>query len=88
MSDDVIERFDAAVARTKTLPKQPPAVQLDLYGLFKQASSGDVSGKRPGPFDVRGRAKWDAWKSRAGMTPEAARTAYIAYVDKLAGGAS
>lgn len=81
---DVKTRFDAAVARTKSLPNQSTTVQLDLYGLFKQATVGDVSGARPGMFDMRGRAKWDAWDKRKGMNAEQAMEAYVAYVEKLA----
>ena len=80
---DTKSRFDAAVATAKTLPPQSTTTQLELYGLFKQASSGDVSGARPGMFDLRGRAKWDAWHKRMGMTAEAAMEAYIAYVAKV-----
>lgn len=76
-------QFEAAIARTKTLPAQSTTVQLDLYGLFKQASSGDVSGARPGMFDMRGRAKWDAWDKRKGLTADQAMEAYIAYVATL-----
>lgn len=79
-------RFRDALARVKALPQQPSNVLLDLYGLFKQASDGDVSGKRPGVLDLRGRAKWDAWAARQGMTREAAMLAYAELVDRLCGG--
>ncbi len=68
------------------LGKQPPAVLLELYGLFKQATDGDVSGKRPGRLDMKGRAKYDAWASRAGMSREDAKAAYADRVDALAKG--
>ena len=80
---DLKSQFEAAIARTKTLPTQSTTVQLDLYGLFKQASSGDVSGARPGMFDMRGRAKWDAWEKRKGLTADQAMQAYISYVEGL-----
>ncbi len=76
-------KFDAAIAHSKTLPTQSTTVQLELYGLFKQASSGDVSGSRPGMFDMRGRAKFDAWEKRKGMTADAAMQAYVDYVANL-----
>lgn len=82
---DTKARFDAAVAKSKTLPAQPPANLLDLYALFKQASEGDVKGSRPGMLDIRGRAKWDAWEKRKGQSAEVAQEAYIALVEKLAG---
>ena len=80
---DTKSRFEAALAKSKTLPTQSTTVQLDLYGLFKQASVGDVSGSRPGMFDMKGRAKYDAWDKRKGMTAEAAMEAYIKAVDAL-----
>ena len=79
------EDFQAAMTRSKGLPNQPPAVLLELYGLFKQASTGDVSGKRPGMMDIRGRAKYDAWASRSGMSADDAMTVYIERVAELGG---
>ncbi len=76
--------FEAAVERSKSLPGQPTNVQLEMYGLFKQATVGDVEGSRPGMLDIRGRAKWDAWKKVEGMEAEEAMGAYIALVGKLA----
>lgn len=32
--------------------------KLELYGLFKQATEGDIHTKKPGVFDFTGRAKW------------------------------
>lgn len=76
--------FDDAVKRVQELPKRPSNdVLLELYGLYKQATVGDVSGKRPGLLDVRGRAKWDAWASRKGMAAEDARDEYVALVGRL-----
>ena len=77
------ERFEDASKRVKTLPNQPNDVLLNLYGLFKQATAGDVTGKRPGMLDLRGRAKYDAWASRKGMTQDKAKEEYISYVDSL-----
>ena len=78
--------FEAAAERAKDLPHQPNEVLLELYGLFKQATQGDVSGDRPGMFDFKGAAKYDAWEGRRGMTRDEARQAYIELVDRLSGG--
>jgi len=76
--------FDAAAARVKTLPATPtPDILLKLYGLFKQASEGDATGKRPGTFDFKGRAKFDAWAANKGMAKTAAMDAYVALVNDL-----
>lgn len=72
------EEFEAAVKRVNGLPSAPPNnVLLDLYGLYKQATVGDATGKRPGFTDLRGRAKFDAWVGRKGMSKDDAMRAYI-----------
>lgn len=38
---------------------------------------------RPGMMDFKGKAKWDAWKSKSGMTQEAAKEAYVAKVTEV-----
>ena len=57
---------------------------LGLYGLYKQATEGDVSGSRPGVFDLKGRAKFDAWAGRKGTSKDDAMKKYVALVGKLA----
>ena len=80
------EQFTDAQARVKTLPKMPDNDQLlELYALYKQATAGDVSGKAPGMFDLKGGAKHSAWSRKKGMSGEQAKTAYVKYVDKLLG---
>jgi len=80
------ETFESATERAKKLPHQPNDVLLELYGLFKQATTGDVSGEKPGMFDFKGAAKYDAWEGHRGMTSEEAMQAYIELVDGLAAG--
>ncbi|MFQ5979342.1 MAG: acyl-CoA-binding protein [Candidatus Heimdallarchaeota archaeon] len=89
MSEDVEARikgdFEVALDRVKNLPDQPPTTLLKLYALYKQALQGDVTGKRPGRLDFRGRAKYDAWASKKGLSREEAMKAYTALVEKLEG---
>lgn len=78
------ERFEDAQARVKTLSKTPSNDELlELYGWFKQATSGDAQGKRPGMFDLKGRAKYDAWASRKGASRDQAMESYVQVVDRL-----
>lgn len=80
------EEFQAAVDRVQSLPKTPSNdALLELYGLFKQATVGDVTGKRPGMMNVKGRAKYDAWAKRQGMSADAARAEYVRVVERLEG---
>ncbi len=83
---DLKGEFEAAAAASKTLPKRPDNdTLLRLYALFKQATSGDVSGPRPGGFDFVGGAKHDAWAKLAGTSTEDAMRAYVALVESLKG---
>ncbi len=59
---DLKAQFEQAQKDVKTLTKKPSNDDLlTLYSLFKQGSSGDVTGSRPGMLDMVGRAKYDAW---------------------------
>lgn len=80
------EDFTAAKDRVQGLAKRPSDRELlELYGLYKQATEGDVRGRRPGMLDVRGRRKYDAWAGRKGMSSERAQRAYVSVVERLAG---
>lgn len=56
---------------------------LKLYGLYKQATVGDVNTDRPGIFALKDRYKWDAWKANEGLSKEEAEQKYIELVDEL-----
>ncbi|MBC8081647.1 MAG: acyl-CoA-binding protein [Hymenobacter sp.] len=78
------EEFEAAAARSKELPSKPSnAVLLQLYSLYKQAAEGDVTGERPGGFDFKAIAKYDAWASLRGKTAAEARQQYVDLVNSL-----
>jgi acyl-CoA-binding protein len=83
---DLKAKFEQAVADSKTLSERPDnQTLLKLYALYKQASSGDVDGKRPGFTDMVGRAKWDAWNELKGTGSEDAMKQYVALIDDLKG---
>jgi len=76
--------FSDAQERVKKLSRRPSNPELlDLYGLYKQATDGDVKGSRPGMLDPKGRAKFDAWSSRKGMAGADAKARYVALVGEL-----
>ena len=76
--------FEAAVAASKTLSERPDnQTLLQLYALYKQATAGDVEGKRPGFSDMVGRAKYDAWAAIKGSGKDDAMQRYIALVNSL-----
>lgn len=78
------EQFAAAQADVQRLSEKPDnETLLELYSFFKQATEGDVKGDKPSAFDFKGRAKYDAWEAREGMSREAAMKAYIKLVNHL-----
>ena len=78
------EKFEAAVANSKNLSERPDnATLLKLYALYKQASVGDNTEKKPGFTDMVGRAKWDAWNGFKGTTPKDAMQQYVDLIESL-----
>ena len=59
--------------------------QLEVYSLFKQATVGDCNTARPGMLDMKGKAKWDAWDARKGMSKEDAEKAYAELIGEILG---
>lgn len=83
---DLQASFEAAVAASKTLNERPDnQTLLQLYALYKQATAGDVEGKRPGFSDMVGRAKHDAWAAIKGTGRDDAMQRYVALVESLKG---
>ena len=76
--------FDQALKDVKKLSNLNNDQLLQLYGLYKQATEGDVHGPKPGMLDLRGKAKYGAWSKHKGKSQEKAMEAYAALVKKLA----
>lgn len=80
------DEFAQCQVEVKELTSRPSNEDLlTLYATYKQATDGDVSGKRPGMLDVKGRAKYDAWASLSGQSSDDAQQGYIAKVRELQG---
>ncbi|WJX61527.1 Acyl-CoA-binding domain-containing protein 2 [Trifolium repens] len=78
------EDFEEHAAKVKTLKESPSNEDLlILYGLYKQATVGPVDTSRPGIFNMRERAKWDAWKAVEAKSKEEAMGDYITKVKQL-----
>lgn len=78
------EEFEEYAEKAKTLPENTTNEnKLILYGLYKQATVGNVNTSRPGIFNLRERAKWDAWKAVEGKSTEEAMNDYITKVKQL-----
>lgn len=81
---DLKTQFESAAQEAQRLSKKPDNdTLLRLYALYKQATIGNATGKRPGFTDPVGRAKFDAWEKIKGMTAEQAMQKYIELVNQL-----
>ena len=81
---DLKTQFEAAVANSKNLTERPDnGTLLKLYALYKQASAGDNTEKKPGFSDMVGRAKWDAWNGLKGTANADAMQHYVDLIESL-----
>jgi acyl-CoA-binding protein len=81
---DLNTRFTTAVAESKQLKERPDnKTLLTIYALYKQATDGDNTGKRPGFTDLVGRAKFDAWAEIKGTSKDKAMEDYIALIGSM-----
>lgn len=81
---DLKKTFEAAVAGSKNLTNRPDnGTLLKLYALYKQATDGDNTEKKPGFTDMVGRAKWDAWNTVKGTSDKDAMQQYIDLIKTL-----
>ena len=76
--------FLTAADNVKKLKAKPSdAEMLEIYSYYKQATVGDVNTSRPGMFDLTGKAKWDEWEKRKGLSKADAEQQYITVVKRL-----
>jgi diazepam-binding inhibitor (GABA receptor modulating acyl-CoA-binding protein) len=68
--------------RVSSPSEQSNDEKLALYAYYKQATVGDNTTPFPGMFDLTGKAKWNAWTAKKGLSTEDAMKAYIAEVEK------
>jgi diazepam-binding inhibitor (GABA receptor modulating acyl-CoA-binding protein) len=81
---DLKADFEAAVANSKKLSERPDnATLLKIYALYKQATAGDNTEKKPGFGDMVGRAKWDAWNGMKGTSNDDAMQQYVDLIKSL-----
>jgi len=78
------QSFKSFSESVQNLVRRPSNEELlRLYGLFKQATEGDVLEERPGGFDFKAFAKYDAWESQKGKSKDAAMAEYIELAKEL-----
>jgi acyl-CoA-binding protein len=83
---DLKTQFEQAVHTVRTAEgnfEPSNEMKLEFYSLYKQATEGDVKGKRPGMLNIVGRAKYDAWASIKGTSADEAMQRYIDNVNEV-----
>ena len=91
------EQFEAATRQVDQLPGDQAAKYMtELYGLYKQATDGDVNMKHDevdfdeadkanGPAGLS-QAQWDSWNQYKGVPEDEAKRRYVARVQEITGG--
>lgn len=76
--------FNQAAVKVKELTVSTD-IQLNLYALYKQVTVGNIPDNYPEPsfFDVRGNAKYTAWKAVKNKSKNDAMKEYIQTVAVL-----
>ena len=81
---DLETQFEKAAEDVQNLPDRPDNdTLLELYGYYKQGTEGDVTGEKPGFFDFKGVAKYEAWEKLAGLSKDDAMRKYVELVEGL-----
>lgn len=66
------------LSNTSSVPKPQLKDRINLYGIYKQATEGDVNKEEPDrQHDHAGHTKWVAWKSNKGTPPKDAKKRYV-----------
>ena len=78
------KEFLNAVETVKKLSTEPTTEELmELYGLYKQVTVGDINIEQPSFFSFREGKKWTAWNNYKGMDRFDAEVKYVITVNKL-----
>ncbi|MBF9236764.1 acyl-CoA-binding protein [Hymenobacter sp. BT683] len=93
---DLNQQFQAAADQVNNLPGDAAAAHMtELYGLYKQATEGDVNMKSgevdpnaadqaSGPAGLS-QAQWDSWNQFKGVPEEEAKRRYVARAAEITG---
>eukprot|EP01091_Cochliopodium_minus_P018456 TRINITY_DN7496_c0_g1_i1.p1 TRINITY_DN7496_c0_g1~~TRINITY_DN7496_c0_g1_i1.p1 ORF type:complete len:102 (+),score=18.23 TRINITY_DN7496_c0_g1_i1:24-308(+) len=80
------EDFKKALNYVSNSPKKDLSdkQKLEMYGLFKQISTGRCNTEAPGRLKFVERAKWQAWKDLGNMSKTEAIKRYLRIIDSIA----
>ena len=77
-ADHLPMSFEAATERMRNVRGLSTDTQLQLFGLYKQATSGDAPLTSPASrLDVKEQKKWVAWAAMRGQSASTAQACYL-----------
>ncbi|CAB4418309.1 unnamed protein product [Rhizophagus irregularis] len=84
MDDPLEEQFTSAYTFLNNHPEinLSNEIKLKLYGYYKVVTTGKVDTAKPSLWEIRARAKWDAWKEVENTPTEEAMQMYVEIVEK------
>lgn len=78
------KHFEDAAVQIKTHGKSMSNNDLQvIYGLYKQATVGDVNIEKPSFYQLEAKAKYAAWESNKGKSSDQAKHEYVQYCLKF-----
>jgi|TARA_B100001996_G_scaffold302829_1_gene243495 acyl-CoA-binding protein len=83
--EEIEKRFLEAVEEVSNSTwgdKVPDKRKLLIYAYYKQSTIGDINTEQPWAYQVKARAKWDAWNSVKNYTIDVAMRMYVAEFEK------
>ena len=82
--NDLEKEFLSSAERIKSSGKNfDKDTLLKLYGYYKQGTSGDCDIAEPAFWQLKEKAKWDAWNQHKGVKKTHAMKKYIKLVNEL-----
>jgi diazepam-binding inhibitor (GABA receptor modulating acyl-CoA-binding protein) len=80
---ELLEKCKEGGIHRPKIDKQSTDVKLQTYGLGRQGKDGDCTESKPGMFDFKGKAKWEAWMKVKGTSKEQAQKEFVKLVKKI-----
>jgi diazepam-binding inhibitor (GABA receptor modulating acyl-CoA-binding protein) len=78
------KHFEDAANQIKTHGKSMNNNDLQvIYGLYKQATVGDINIEKPSFYQLEAKAKYAAWESNKGKSQDQAKHEYVEYCLKF-----
>lgn len=83
-TDEITEDFIAASKHLQTIvSKLDDKVLLSFYGYYKQGTEGPCNSPTPNWYNIKGKAKWEAWNKLGNMSEIEAKLAYIKLMEYI-----